>query len=227
MVIDNDTHFPPPQPNGFSCDVPSSQSLHVRSQWVSAHGDLGRVIVTVPALGRPEVLRWDLTRHGLSSLPYSPDTGGRVGKRATRGEEIFGCGFSFIQTFFKATEDCLPSNKQPTLFYSTAQGTDSDSILEKAVKCVTCLSCWRCSSKMCLFVEFSLFNLQRDGGLQQFMRWLIKISAGECWVQRQWEPSNRAKLGRIPRREAEKESKQAERKIMWTRIMGRCPLSNF
>lgn len=77
------------------------------------------------------------------------------------------------------------------------------------------------------WVFFVLFNLQRDGGLQQFMRWLIKISAGECWVQHHWEPSNRAKLGRIPHREAEKESKQAERKITRNRIMGRCPPSNF
>lgn len=41
--------------------------------------------MTVPALGRPRVSRWDLTRHGLSSLPYSPDTGGRVGRGSTRG----------------------------------------------------------------------------------------------------------------------------------------------
>lgn len=81
--------------------------------------------MTVPALGCPEVLRWDLTRHGLSSLPYSPDTGGRVGKDATRGGEIIGCGFSlFIQTSVKPSIGFPLSNKQSTLLYSTAQTVD-------------------------------------------------------------------------------------------------------
>lgn len=83
---------PPPQPSGFSCQVPLSQVLllcFVTRDW-------GRVIVTVPALGCPEVSRWDLTRHGLSSLPYSPDAGSPVGKGVTEGGEIIGCRFSLF-----------------------------------------------------------------------------------------------------------------------------------
>lgn len=70
--------------------------------------------MTVPALGCPRVSRWDLTRHGLSSLPYSPDTGGRVGKGA-RGERKSSEFLCFIQTFVEATVDCPLSNKQPTV----------------------------------------------------------------------------------------------------------------
>lgn len=85
--------------------------------------------MTVPALGRPGVSRWDLTRHGLSSLPYSPDTGGRAGKGATRGGVIIGCGFSWFHpnNCQLTTVDCPLSNEQPTLFYSTAQEIVSDS----------------------------------------------------------------------------------------------------
>lgn len=60
--------------------------------------------MTVPALGRPGILRWDLTRHELSSLPYSPDTVGRVGKGATRGGELIICGFSRFHSL--STVDC-------------------------------------------------------------------------------------------------------------------------
>lgn len=57
--------------------------------------------MTVPALGCPRVSRWDLTRHGLSSLPYSPDTGGRVGKGATRGGESLAVYFLFRPNIFQ------------------------------------------------------------------------------------------------------------------------------
>lgn len=81
--------------------------------------------MTVPALGCPGVSRWDLTRHGLSSLPYSPDTGGRVGKGTMRGEEIIGCRFSLFHPNI-CQDNCGAfslslSNEQPTLFYSTAE----------------------------------------------------------------------------------------------------------
>lgn len=80
--------------------------------------------MTVPALGCPGVSRWDLTRHGLSSLPYSPDTGGQVGEGAMRGGESLAVDFlCFIQTFVKMKVDCPLSNTEPTLFYSTAQWT--------------------------------------------------------------------------------------------------------
>lgn len=78
--------------------------------------------MTVPALGCPGVSRWDLTRHGLTSLPYSPSTGGRVGKGAMRGGESLAVDFlCFIQTFVKTKMDRPLSNTEPTLFYSTAQ----------------------------------------------------------------------------------------------------------
>lgn len=68
--------------------------------------------MTVPALGCPKVLRWDLTRHGLSSLPYSPDTGGREGKGDKRGGEIIGCRFlCSIQTCDKSTVECALFNQ--------------------------------------------------------------------------------------------------------------------
>lgn len=80
--------------------------------------------MTVPALGCPGILRWDLTRHGLSSLPYSPDTGGRVGKGAMRGEEITGCGLSLFRPNICHGSCGVPSlHKEPTPFYSTAQET--------------------------------------------------------------------------------------------------------
>lgn len=56
--------------------------------WAAAHWDWGRVIVTVPALGCPEVSRWDLTRHRLSSLPYSPNTGCWIGHKYLEGSKI-------------------------------------------------------------------------------------------------------------------------------------------
>lgn len=74
--------------------------------------------MTVPALGCPRFSRWDLTRHGLSSLPYSPDTGDQEGKGATRGGESLAVFHSNI-----GQDNCgLPSLlKHPTVFYRTAQ----------------------------------------------------------------------------------------------------------
>lgn len=78
--------------------------------------------MTVPALGCPGVSRWDLTRHGLSSLPYSPSTGGRLGKGAMRGGESLAVDFlCFIQTFVKTKMHRPLSKTEPTLLYSTAQ----------------------------------------------------------------------------------------------------------
>lgn len=55
--------------------------------------------MTVPALGCPEISRWDLTRHRLSSLPYSPNTGGQMGRDAMRGGNSVAVHFLFfIQT---------------------------------------------------------------------------------------------------------------------------------
>lgn len=88
------------------------------SQWDRSHGDWGRVIVTVPALGCPGVSRWDLTRHGLSSLPYSPSTGGRLGKGAMRGGETLAVDFlCFIQTFVKTKMDRPLSKTYTVLQY--------------------------------------------------------------------------------------------------------------
>lgn len=90
--------------------------------------------MTVPALGCPRVSRWDLTRHRLSSLPYSPDTGGRVGKGATRGEDLIGCGFSLFLAEHLSRQLWRALS---TLFYSTAQEIVSESNLRKqfTVKC--------------------------------------------------------------------------------------------
>lgn len=72
-------------PTAFSVKPRLLNFFLSRSQWVRAHGDWGWVIVTVPALGCPVVSRWDLTRHGLSSLPYSPDTGEPSGQGCYEG----------------------------------------------------------------------------------------------------------------------------------------------
>lgn len=127
------------------------------SQWVEAHRDWGRVIVTVPALGCPGVSRWDLTRHRLSSLPYSPDTDGRVGK-VLRGEgkSLAADFLCFIQTFVSTTVRCPLSVKQPTLFYSTAQEVTVDLYFLKAVHSTLCLRAVKLNvffRKKCFFTE--------------------------------------------------------------------------
>lgn len=68
--------------------------------------------MTVPALGCPGVSRWDLTRHGLSSLPYSPFIGAEWA-RVPRGEgKSFAVDFlCFVQTFVDTTVHCPLSNK--------------------------------------------------------------------------------------------------------------------
>ncbi len=106
-------------PTAFPVESRLHKFFLLPSQRVRAHRDWGRVIVTVPALGCPRVSRWDLTRHGLSSLPYSPYTGGRVGEGATRGEEIIGCEFSFVSSkhLCSALAPIDPSKQ----FCSTAQ----------------------------------------------------------------------------------------------------------
>lgn len=119
-------------PTAFSVESRLLNSFSSHCLWAGAHGDRGWVIVTVPALGCPRVLKWDLTRHGLSSLPYSPDTGGRVGKAVRRGWESLAVDFlCFIQTFVKTTVDWLLSDKQPTLLYNIAQETVLGSYLRK------------------------------------------------------------------------------------------------
>lgn len=72
--------------------------------------------MTVPALGCPEVWRWDLTRHWLSSLPYSPGTGAdrALILRGERGNMAadFLC---FIQPSFKmATTFLFPIQHMQT-----------------------------------------------------------------------------------------------------------------
>lgn len=84
--------------------------------------------MTVPALGCPGVSRWDLTRHGLSSLPYSPNTGAEWARMLQgEGKSLAVDFLCFIQTVVETTVDCLLSNKQPTTFYSTAQEIVVDS----------------------------------------------------------------------------------------------------
>lgn len=123
--------------------------------------------MTVPALGCPGISRWDLTRHGLSSLPYSPDTGGRVGKGAMRGEEIIGCGFSLFHPNIKTTVECPLSKTKPILFYSTAQEIVSHSYFHSKL-------CWRVVVlNIFLFLLKFLLGVtshqQHDGVLRQFM----------------------------------------------------------
>lgn len=113
--------------------------------------------MTVPALGCPGVSRWDLTRHRLSSLPYSPDTDGRVGK-VLRGEgkSLAADFLCFIQTFVSTTVRCPLSVKQPTLFYSTAQEVTVDIYFLKAVHSTLCLRAVKLNvffRKKCFFTE--------------------------------------------------------------------------
>lgn len=189
-------------PTAFPVESRVHKFQSTRSQWLRAHRDQGRVIVTVPALGCPRVSRWDLTRHRLSSLPYSPDTGGRVGKGATRGEDLIGCGFSLFLAKHLSRQLWRALS---TLFYSTAQETVSDSNLWKqfTVKMFfQMLSCWiSCFKTMCFLRVLS--HQQCDGVFQQLMGKLIRMSAEGCWVQHHWEPSNRTKPERTPHSEAQ------------------------
>lgn len=85
-------------------------------QWVWAHRDWGRVIVTVPALGCPRVSRWDLTRHGLSSLPYSPDTGAKwAGVLWGEGTHWLWKFSLFHPKFVEMKMACPLSNRESTL----------------------------------------------------------------------------------------------------------------
>lgn len=70
---------------------------HLHSFFSFLSGDQGWVIVTVPALGCPRFSSWDLTRHRLSSLPYSPDTGGQMGNGVASSKVMTGCKLCFIQ----------------------------------------------------------------------------------------------------------------------------------
>ena len=85
--------YPPSfNPNGFSSDGFIFPSLYDQ---VSARR-LGQVIVTVPALGCPAVSRWDLAHPRLTSLPYWPVVGCRVGINPfwflCSAHRIGGCG---------------------------------------------------------------------------------------------------------------------------------------
>ena len=80
---------PPLNPTALPVMVPSLPSLLVVTSWSDLASQrsqgCGQVIVTVPALGCPGVSTWDLTRHRLTSLPYWPVAGSRLGNNVTWG----------------------------------------------------------------------------------------------------------------------------------------------
>lgn len=164
-------------------------------RWAWAHGDWGRVIVTVPALGRPEVSRWDLTRHWLSSLPYSPETG------ADRALMLWGEGRKWLHIFFASSKHL--SRWQWVSCSSTAHA-NSSAVTSKFGN----------AQKLFFCITLNLFWYDLVWGLcvlQQMRGKLCRMTAGECWVEHQRRTVTRgSKLKKIPQSDTENCQQEAE-----------------
>ena len=73
--------------NGLSCVVSLIIfSFFLPLWWVDAHSDVGPSNRDCACLRLSRVSRWDLTRHWLTSLPYSPVAGCQLVQNIPRGE---------------------------------------------------------------------------------------------------------------------------------------------